>query len=118
MDVAGAAKFRRDVDVVFPAASRLREQFLRVSAAVHIRRIEEVDARFHRALQAPYRLFVVLLTPASADGPCAKADFADPQSGISQLTIIHSVPLRYFKWHSMRSNAPAESLMADAFAYC
>ena len=67
--------------------------FLRLAACVNVGGIEEVDAFLYCGVQNGEG--GVILYPAAKVDPCSEANFRDPESRVSQRSIIHNNVLPY-----------------------
>ena len=78
-----------------PAAlERLAEQRLVVAPAVHVGRVEEVDALVERVVDHADRLVVVGVAVDARHRHQAQAEGRDLEAALAQLTLLHPILLR------------------------
>src|SRR5581483_10714520 len=81
---------RRENDLVAAPAKRLADDLLGLAARVHIRGVDEVDARVERALDDPDRLVAIGVAPGT-EHHRAEAEPADPDAGPAERAVLHLV---------------------------
>ena len=89
---AHVPELRREHHAVAPVAYRAPDEFFVSSDAVHVRRVQKVDAEFQRAMYGRHRLLVVALTVELRHAHAAKAQSRDLQSALAQLSLLHHSP--------------------------
>ena len=71
----------RDIKRFAALSAESGKQLFAPPIAVHICRVEEIDAQVQRAMQAAHGLGIVELSPGAADGPRAEADGGNVVAG-------------------------------------
>src|SRR6266480_4553265 len=87
------AELGGDDDAVAPAAQRSSEQLLVVPPAVHVGRVEEVDAFVERVVNDANRLFVIRDPVDARHRHEPEADGGDFERAASNLALFHGLPL-------------------------
>ena len=84
--------FRREHDVVTLAAERLGEDLLRLARAVHVRRVDEVDAGVQRRVRDADAVVVVGVAPRAehhrTETELADLDARAPERAVLQFTSL------------------------------
>src|SRR6266699_2233492 len=82
----------RDDRLVAPAFQRAAEELLVVAPAVHVGRVEEVDAFVERVVNEADRLFVIRVAVDARHRHEAEADGGDFERAASNLALFHGLP--------------------------
>jgi hypothetical protein len=85
----GLAELGCDDDLVAPALERAPEQLLVVPPAIHVGRVEVVDAAVERVVDDRDRLVVVGVAVDARHRHAAKSDGGDLDGGATELALFH-----------------------------
>ena len=89
------AYFRREYDLVPPAAERLAEHRLGLAHRVDIRRVDEIDTGVERTEHERVDALLVETAdhfpylPPTAEGHRAETQLRDEHAGVGQFPIVH-----------------------------
>ena len=91
--VADVAELRREHDLVPPVADRFAHELLVRTAAVHVGRVEEVDAELERSVDRRDRLALVGRSVELRHPHAAEAESGDLESLCAELASVHASTL-------------------------